>query len=188
MRKLPEIKHLPEDVELWYEETQDVEAFIQPQEKPMHPLIVKEIQPTPQYEGLYNANSFNEIILGNTDNIDKNTASKFVKGNYKIEARLDLHGYTEKGAFSAVLEFIKDSYIQKKRCILIITGKGLKDDKRPWYETKGIINQALMGWLNNPEIRPFILSVSQAKQSDGGGGAFYVLLKRQRNLNKTEIF
>ena len=188
MRKLPEIKHLPEDVELWYEETQDVEAFIQPQEKPMPPLIVKEIQPTPQQEGLYNANSFNEIILGNTDNIDKNTASKFVKGNYKIEARLDLHGYTEKGAFSAVLEFIKDSYIQKKRCILIITGKGLKDDKRPWYETKGIINQALMGWLNNPEIRPFILSVSQAKQSDGGGGAFYVLLKRQRNLNKTEIF
>ena len=188
MRKLPEIKHLPEDVELWYEETQDVEAFIQPQEKPMPPLIVKEIQPGLRCEGLYNTNSFNEIILGNTDNIDKNTASKFVKGNFKIEARLDLHGYTEKGAFSAVLEFIRNCYIQKKRCVLIITGKGLKDDKRPWYEAKGIINQALMGWLNNPEIRPFILSVSQAKQSDGGGGAFYILLKRQRNSNKTEVF
>ena len=71
MRKLPEIKHLPEDVELWYEETQDVEAFIQPQEKPMPPLIVKEIQPGLRCEGLYNTNSFNEIILGNTDNIDK---------------------------------------------------------------------------------------------------------------------
>lgn len=188
MKKLPDIKYLPDDIDLWYEETQDVEAFDQPQEKPMSPLIVNEIHPSLRYEGLYNSNSFNEITLGNTDNIDKNTATKFVKGNYKIEARLDLHGYTEKGAFSAVLEFVKNSYIQKKRCILIITGKGLKDDKRPWYESKGIINQALMGWLNNPEIRPFILSVAQAKQSDGGSGAFYVLLKRQRNSNKTEIF
>ena len=188
MKKLPEIKDTPEDIDLWFEETQDVKVFNQPQEKPLPPLIVNEIKPSLRCEGLYNQNSFNELSLGNTDNIDKNTASKFVKGNYKIEARLDLHGYTEKGAFSAVIDFVKDSYIQKKRCILIITGKGLKDDNRPWYETKGIINQALMGWLNNPEIRPFILSVSQAKQSDGGGGAFYVLLKRQRNSNKTEIF
>ena len=188
MKKLPELKKVPEDIDLWYEETQNVEVLNQPDERPQPPLIVNDIQPSLRCEGLYNQNSFTEITLGNTDNIDKNTASKFVKGNYKIEARLDLHGYTEKGAFSSVLDFIKDSYIKKRRCVLIITGKGLKDDNRPWYETKGIINQALMGWLNNPEIRPFILSVSQAKQSDGGGGAFYVLLKRQRNSNKTEIF
>ena len=75
-----------------------------------------------------------------------------------------------------------------KRCVLIITGKGLRDDNKPWYETTGVINQALIGWLNNPEIRPFILSVAQAKQSDGGSGAYYILLKRQRNSNKTEIF
>lgn len=188
MKKLPDIKHLPKDIDLWYEETQDVEVLDQPDEKPLPPLIIKEVQPSLRCEGLYNSNSFSEITLGNTDNIDKNTASKFVKGNYKIEARLDLHGYTEKGAFSSVVEFIKNSYIQKKRCVLIITGKGLKDNNKPWYEMTGIINQALMGWLNNPEIRPFILSVSQAKQSDGGGGAFYVLLKRQRSSKKSEIF
>lgn len=188
MKKLPDIKNLPDDIDLWYEETQDVEILNQPDEKPMAPLVINEIQPSLRCEGLYNPNSFKEITLGNTDNIDKNTASKFVKGNYKIEARLDLHGYTEKGAFSAVLDFIKNGYIQKKRCVLIITGKALKDNNKPWYEATGIINQALMGWLNNPEIRPFILSVSQAKQSDGGGGAFYVLLKRQRISNKAEVF
>lgn len=188
MKKLPELQSTPEDIDVWYEETQTVEPINQPQEKPVPPLIIKEVQPSLRCEGLYNHNSFNEITLGNTDNIDRNTASKFVKGNYKIEARLDLHGYTEKGAYSAVLEFVKDSYIKNKRCVLIITGKGLRDDNKPWYETKGVINQALLGWLNNPEICPFILSVSQAKQSDGGSGAFYLLLKRQRKLNKTEVF
>lgn len=188
MKKLPDIKTQPSDVDLWFEQTKAIEAFDQPEEKPQPPLIIKEVEPSVRCEGLYNNNSFNEIILGNTDNIDKNTATKFLKGDYTIDARLDLHGYTEKAAFAAVVDFIKDSYIKKKRCILIITGKGLKDDKKPWYEIKGVINQALIGWLNNPEIRPFILSVSQAKQSDGGSGAFYVLLKRQRNSNKTEVF
>ena len=188
MKKLPEINKDPEDIDFWRSEIEGIKAYNQPQEKPQPPLIIKEIEPSLRCEGLYNQNSFNEITLGNTDNIDKNTATKFVKGDYKIQARLDLHGYTEKGAFSAVMDFVKDSYIKKKRCVLIITGKGLKDDDKPWYETTGVINQALLGWLNNPEIRPFILSVSQAKQSDGGSGAFYLLLKRQRQSNKSEIF
>ena len=104
MKKLPDIKKLPEDIALWYEETQDVEVLNQPDERPQPPLILNEIQPSLRCEGLYNQNSFTEITLGNTDNIDKNTATKFVKGNYKIEARLDLHGYTEKGAFLSVID------------------------------------------------------------------------------------
>ncbi len=188
MKKLLEINNIPEDIDFWYAEVDGMEAYDQPQEKPQAPLIIKEIKPSLKGEGLYNHNSFNEITLGSTANIDKNTATKFVKGNYQIDARLDLHGYTEKGAFSAVTDFIKNCYIQRKRCILIITGKGLRDDNKPWYETTGVINQALIGWLNNPEIRPFILSVAQAKQSDGGSGAYYILLKRQRNSNKSEIF
>lgn len=188
MKKLPEVKDIPEDVDLWFKETSDVKAFNQPEEKPFAPLVINEVKPSLQCEGLYNQNSFNQIDLGNTDNIDKNTASRFVKGNYKIEATIDLHGYTEKEAFFAVADFIKNSYIQNKRCVLIITGKGIKKETDLWYESKGVINQALLNWVNHPDIRPFILSIAQAKQSDGGSGAFYVLLKRQRKLNKSEIF
>ena len=188
MKKLLDIKNTPKDIELWYEETSEIIPLDQPEEKPTAPLIINEIKPSLHCEGLYNQNSFNEINLGNTDNIDKNTASRFVKGNYKIDARIDLHGYTEKDAFLAVADFIKDCYIQNKRCILIITGKGIKKDDDPWYEAKGVINQALLNWINHPDIRPFVLSIAQAKQSDGGSGAFYVLLKRQRKSNKTEIF
>ena len=188
MKKLPELTDIPEDINLWFEETSDIKAFNQPEERPLAPLVIKEVKPSLRGDGLYNQNSFNQIDLGNTDNIDKNTASRFVKGNYKIEARIDLHGYTEKDAFLAVVDFIKNCYIQNKRCVLIITGKGIKKEDDPWYESKGVINQALLNWVNHPDIRPFILSIAQAKQSDGGSGEFYVLLKRQRKSNKSEIF
>lgn len=188
MKKLPELNSVPEDIELWYEETSAIKPINQPEEKPVPPLVINEIKPSIRCEELYHQNTFNHISLGNTDNIDKNTASRFVKGNYKIDARIDLHGYTEKDAFTMVSDFIKNSYIQNKRCLLIITGKGTKKEDDPWYETKGILNQSLLNWINHPEIRPFVLSVAQAKQSDGGGGAFYILLKRQRNSDKSEIF
>jgi DNA-nicking Smr family endonuclease len=67
--------------------------------------------------------------------------------------------------------------------VLIITGKGQKDGSMPWYETRGVIREALPSWLNLPEIRPFILSMSPATQADGGSGAMYVLLKRHRTSN-----
>lgn len=182
MKKLPELNDTPDDIDLWYEETAEVAPITRPKEKPVPPLIIDEIKPSLRCEGLYNQNSFTEITLGSTDNIDKNTATRFIKGNYKIDAKIDLHGYSEKDAFSLVADFIKNCYIRNKRCLLIITGKGIKKEDDPWYESKGVINQALINWINHPDIRPFVLSIAPAKQSDGGSGAFYVLLKRQRNL------
>ena len=181
MKKLPEAK-TPEDVEAWFEEVENIVTIKQPEEKPQAPLILKPVEPSLSEEGLYNANSFQFLEVGNTDNIDGNTAEKFRKGQLQIEAKLDLHGLKEKEAFESVKNFILNAYMQKKRCVLIITGKGIKKDNDPWYETKGVIREALPSWLNHPEIRPFILSMTSAKIEDGGSGAMYVLLKRQRNL------
>ena len=181
MKKLPEAK-APKDMEAWFEEVEDVKIINQPEEKPQAPLILKPVEPSLSEEGLYNANSFQFLEVGNTDNIDGNTAEKFRKGQFQIEARLDLHGLKEKEAFEAVKDFVLTSYLHKKRCVLIITGKGIKKDDAPWYETKGVIREALPTWLNHAEIRPFILSMTAAKTEDGGSGAMYVLLKRQRNL------
>ena len=181
MKKLPEAK-APKDEEAWLEEISDIKAFNQPEEKPQAPLILKPVEPSLKEKGLYNANSFQFLEVGNVDNLDGKTAERFRKGQYPIEAKLDLHGLKEKEAFEAVKDFILKSYLHKKRCVLIITGKGIKKDDEPWYEAKGVIREALPTWLNNPEIRPFILSMTPAKVEDGGSGAMYVLLKRQRNL------
>ncbi len=181
MKKLPEGKS-PKDIDIWEETIKDIIPLAQPEEKPMAPLILNEVDKVPNHSGLYNPNSFTPLTVGNTDNLDGSTADKFRKGEFKIEARLDLHGRTEKEAFAAVADFIHNAYAQNKRCVLIITGKGIKQDDTPWYEAKGVIKEALPTWLNHAEIRPFILSMCQAKPEDGGSGAMYVLLKRQRSL------
>lgn len=187
MKKLPDNQQ-PKDVEAWLAEVEEVNRLPQPEEKPTASLIINNIQPSLSMSGVYNPNSFTELTVGNTDNIDKNTAEKFRKGQFKIEARIDLHGRTEKEAFSAVEDFVKNSYICGRRCVLIITGKGIKKDDEAWYEPKGIIREALPKWLNHPEIRPFILCMSPALPIDGGNGAMYVLLKRKRDLNQVEKF
>ncbi len=187
MKKLPE-GNKPQDVDAWEEEIKDIAPFSQPEEKPTAPLILTEVEKTPSHNGLYNPNSFTQLKVGNTDNLDGATATRFRKGDLKIEARLDLHGRTEKEAFAAVEDFIHNAYAQNKRCVLIITGKGIRQENDPWYETKGIIKEALPAWLNHAEIRPFILSMCQAKPEDGGSGAMYVLLKRQRRLQNSKIF
>ncbi len=189
MKKLPKINQPQnEDIKAWFDVTDDVIQFKQPDEKPQSPLIIDEIEPSLCLEGVYNSNSFTELKVGNTDSIDRNNAEKFIKGQYKIDARLDLHGQTEKQAFLSVEEFIRNSYINNYRCVLIITGKGIKKNNDVWYENKGIIKEALPSWLNHPDIRPFILSIAYAKQADGGSGALYVLLKRQRKLQPTKKF
>lgn len=168
----------PDDIDEWANEVANVKAMPNVDEKPQAPLIINEIQSTPNTKGLYNHNSFNNLQVGDVDNIDGKLASKFVSGKMKIEARLDLHGLSEKQAFSEVKDFIQHSYASGKRCILIITGKGLRQD--PWWESKGVIRQSFSQWINHIEIRPYLLSVAQANQADGGSGAFYCLLKRQK--------
>ena len=179
MKKLPDGKK-PEDIEAWQQEIDGIIPLKRPDEKPSAPLIIGDIIPSPKLDGLYNGNSFKFLSIGDISNLDKNTASKFVKGQFKIEAQLDLHGFSEKEAFTEVINFISDSYAKKRRCVLIITGKGIRNETDAWYESKGVIKEALPVWLNNSDIRPFILSISYAQQADGGEGAVYVLLKRQR--------
>ena len=99
------------------------------------------------------------LSLGNTDNIDRRTAEKFKRGEFAIERRLDLHGMTEKEAFAAVDEFVRKAYMQKCRCLLIVTGKGLNREDDAWYEKKGILKDCVPNWLNGPELRPLILSI-----------------------------
>lgn len=115
------------------------------------------------------------LTVGATVNIDKSTSEKLKRGKFEIEGRLDLHGYTADAAHQTLQQFIFRAFDQGKRCVLIITGKGLRPDG-----TKGIIRENVPRWLNEPEMRQRILVFRYAKVTDGGEGALYVLLRRQR--------
>ncbi len=167
------------DQELWQEEL----AQIKPAKRSGHlskPLPAIKVRPHIAYEKI---NNLQPAILTTEKmaDIDKNTAQKFKQGKLPIEGRLDLHGYTEKAAWEEVSHFIKKAYLQHKRCLLIITGKGNRIyENDDILAAHGILKEQLPRWLNHPELRPLILASCPAQPKDGGSGAFYILLRRQR--------
>ncbi len=113
---------------------------------------------------------------GRTPGVDKRTSQRLIKGRMSIDARLDLHGLTQEAARRDLVLFISRGYAHGNRCILVITGKGLRLESGEI----GILRRAVPQWLNDNPLRPMILGFSHATPRDGGEGALYVLLKRKR--------
>lgn len=105
--------------------------------------------------------------------IDTNstTAEKLKTGNVQIEDRLDLHGVTAARAKTLVENFIISCYQEQKRYLLIVTGRGAHGC--------GIIYSEIEHWLNQPNLRPYLVAFTPAHAKDGGEGALYVLIKKR---------
>lgn len=170
-----------EDIDTWSDIIKDVTKTKQPEviEKPA--LELPEIRNNIDLSIAYSGEKLGVLNMGTSPNLDRNTAEKFRRGEFKIERRLDLHGLTEDVAFETVENFIKSAYIQGKRCVLIITGKGLPRPDDDIFTPKGLLREKVPLWLNRSELRPLILSFSHALPKDGGDGALYILLRRQRD-------
>ena len=108
---------------------------------------------------------------GAAPGLDKRTAQRLRRGQIGIEGRIDLHGMTRVEAHRNLTDFLTSSAIAGRRCVLVITGKGLGS---------GILRSEFPRWLNEAALRPLILSFAPAQPRDGGGGAFYVYLRRTR--------
>ncbi len=116
-----------------------------------------------------------ELKSGASPGLDKRTAVRLKRGQLAIDGRIDLHGMTQDKAHRALEKFLTASQGAGKRCVLVITGKGL----RPTGET-GVLRNLVPRWMNAPAIRGRVLSFCTAQPRDGGTGALYVLLKRKR--------
>ena len=86
-----------------------------------------------------------------------------------------MHGMTQVEAHRALDSFVDGAYQAAKRCVLVITGKGLKPDG-----AVGVIRAAVPRWLNEQPNRSRVLAFTHATPKDGGEGALYVMLKRKR--------
>lgn len=114
-----------------------------------------------------------DLREGDHAGLNKTTRRKLFRGNLPVEARLDLHGYNSQQAETRLRSFIQQSADLGHRCILVITGKGVRGE--------GILRRNVPFWLKQPPLVGIVLAISNAKPQDGGAGAIYVLLRRSRS-------
>lgn len=107
--------------------------------------------------------------------VDRRTVERMRRGKLPIDARLDLHGHYQDAAHAELNAFISSCAASGCRLVLVITGKGSVS------EGGGVLRRRLPDWLNQPACRPHVLAFASARPEHGGAGAFYVLLRRQRD-------
>lgn len=113
--------------------------------------------------------------------MDRKTFARMSRGKVRPEGRIDLHGMTLDRAHGALNRFIMSSHASGKRLVLVITGKGKdRDEGGPIPVRYGVLRHQAPQWLASPPLSSVVMQVTQAHISHGGGGAYYVYLRRKR--------
>jgi len=121
-----------------------------------------------QYEKYETVSAFDNL-LHHRKGIRLQDLSRLKKGEYPIEAELDLHGLTEIDADETLQHFINRCYQHNKRCVLIIHGKGYNSEASAPV-LKNLVNMRLR------QIKK-VLAYCSSLPKDGGTGSVYALLK-----------
>ena len=99
-----------------------------------------------------------------------------------IDISIDLHGYTLDEANAKIYQFIENCFSRGVNKINIITGKGLrsKNIEDPYKSNNlSILKHTVPDFIKSkPNLIKIIKNIEEAKIEDGGGGAFYVFLKK----------
>ena len=106
-----------------------------------------------------------------------------IKNNETVKVKsIDLHGHTLDEANETIEQFINQSYTDKVNKLIVVTGKGLhsENEKDPYVSKDlGILKYSVPIFiLNNKNLMNKIYKITDAKLEDGGGGAFYIFLKK----------
>ena len=111
---------------------------------------------------------------------------KFQKNkNLKVRS-IDLHGYTLDEANKTIENFIKKAFSENVNKLIVVTGKGLhsKNEKDPYVSKDlGILKYSVPEFItNDKDLMSKINEITDAKVEDGGGGAFYIFLKKNKSI------
>ena len=122
-----------------------------------------------------------------------NSAEKLPNKDFKPQSNknlnvrsIDLHGYTLDAANKTIEEFIKQAFSENVNKLIVVTGKGLhsENDKDPYVSKDlSILKYSVPEFItNNDGLMNMIHEITDAKIEDGGGGAFYILLKKNKSI------
>lgn len=187
----------PDEEELWRKVTAQAER-LHP-EKPFEPSDFVTTTPTPKkrvFEAVPKTilgpkskprtqvsltPSVSEQVAGTQVQMDRKAYAQMKRGKLRPEGKIDLHGMTLDRAHPALTRFILGAQGQGRRLVLVVTGKGKqRDDGGPIPVRFGVLRHQVPQWLSMPPLSSAILQVTQAHLRHGGGGAYYVYLRKGR--------
>jgi DNA-nicking Smr family endonuclease len=120
-------------------------------------------------------------------NLERRTAQKLGRGKMEPDASIDLHGHGLEESYIRLLRFVESQRLQGTRLILVITGKGASPFGRHTLhgmshfnspEREGRIRREVPLWLDEARFRQHVIGFQPAHPRHGGGGAFYVRLRK----------
>jgi DNA-nicking Smr family endonuclease len=188
----------PDELELWRkvaDQTDRLTALVRNETMPLEPQVVtapkrkkliETLMSTPQSKQrpttrVQKVPSIADQMRATPVQMDRRSFDQMSRGKLKPEGRIDLHGMTLDRAHPALLRFIMAAHKSGKRLVLVITGKGkARDDGGPIPVRFGVLRHQVPQWLQMPPLSPLVLQVSQAHERHGGGGAYYVYLRKIR--------
>jgi DNA-nicking Smr family endonuclease len=140
-----------------------------------HPDLdaLKELEALVSGEAPFDIADSDEYIEGRVSGLDPGLVRKLRRGEFSVQAHLDLHGKSRAEAKGEVDAFLRRSREQGKRCVLLVHGRGLHSkDQVP------VLKEALRTWLATARFGRHVLAFATARPADGGAGAIYVLLRK----------
>ncbi|HYD96349.1 MAG TPA: Smr/MutS family protein [Noviherbaspirillum sp.] len=170
------------DAELFRRSIGDVTPIAPPdkaESKPAPPLPIPHQRLADEQAALEESLSdeFNVDTLLDTDHelsyarpgIGPEILRKLRRGEWVIQAQLDLHGMRREEAREALADFLRNAVKRGMRCVRVVHGKGLGSvNKEPVLKSK------VRSWLVQKEE---VIAFCQARAAEGGAGALVVLLR-----------
>lgn len=118
---------------------------------------------------------------------------RFRRGAVRPDRSIDLHGYTLDQAHNVLERELTAAILDDVRVLLVITGKEPKEQTGGYsgrgeyysshgtpHKRRGVIRASIADWLAHSRHAPMIAAVRNAHPRDGGAGALYVILRRNR--------
>jgi len=130
-----------------------------------------------------------EYIEGTGYHVPPMVAKRLHRGDYSIQAYVDLHGLLVEDAKEVFEKFLKWAVTTGKTGVLIVHGRGLSSPSEP------VLKKKVVEWLTRGPWRKWVAAYSSARICDGGAGATYLLLRprpvskrlkiQKRNIRRT---
>lgn len=132
--------------------------------------ILEKLADLVKYGRGFNVADTPEYIEGTNYHIHPTVAKRLHRGDYSIQAFVDLHGLVAEDAKEVFEKFLKWAVTTGKTGVLIVHGRGLSSPSEP------VLKKKVVEWLTHGPWRKWVAAYASARICDGGAGATYVLL------------